>query len=64
MTASSVASLLPPLNLNDIASRCTQLASQMAIDKPDEELGNESAQPLEIAGKVANGASAKFTVAA
>ena len=54
----------PPLNLNDITSRCTQLASLMVIDKLDEELGNGSALPLEVAGTEVGGASAKFIVAA
>ena len=53
-----------PLNLNDITSRCTQLAGQMVIDKLGKELGNGSALPLEVAGTVVSGARAKFTVAA
>ena len=54
----------PPLNLNDITSRRTQLAGQMVIGELDKELGIESAQLLEGAGKVVDEASAKFTVAA
>lgn len=53
-----------PLNLNDITSRRTQLSSRMVIDELDEELGNGSALPLEVAGRVGDGASAKFTVTA
>ena len=53
----------PPLYLNDITSRCTQLSDRMVIVKL-EELGNGSVLPLEVAGRVANEASAKLTVAA